>query len=82
MQIPQQHTSNNQGFYQLNNNPTIDVPETQSFVNPVSDLFFVIENVTDEDILHEYHKCNICGAEPIWGIRFKCSSCEDVDLCE
>ena len=42
----------------------------------------MIENATDEDILHEYHKCNMCGAEPIWGIRFKCSKCEDVDLCE
>lgn len=46
------------------------------------DQFFVIENATDEDILHEYHKCNMCEAEPIWGIRFKCSLCEDVDLCE
>jgi mRNA (2'-O-methyladenosine-N6-)-methyltransferase len=44
--------------------------------------FYVIENATEEDILHEYHKCNMCGAEPIWGIRFKCGSCEDVDLCE
>jgi mRNA (2'-O-methyladenosine-N6-)-methyltransferase len=42
----------------------------------------VIDNATDEDILHEYHKCNMCGAEPIWGIRFKCAQCEDVDLCE
>ena len=46
------------------------------------DQFYVIENATDEDILHEYHTCNMCGAEPIWGIRFKCSRCEDVDLCE
>jgi len=34
--------------------------------------FFVIENSTDEDILHEYLKCNECQAEPIWGPRFKC----------
>ena len=46
------------------------------------DQFYVIENATEDDILHEYHQCNICGAEPIWGIRFKCSECEDVDLCE
>lgn len=42
----------------------------------------MIENATEEDILHEYHKCNTCDAEPIWGIRFKCRTCEDVDLCE
>jgi hypothetical protein len=24
----------------------------------------------------------MCHAEPIWGLRFKCSICEDVDLCE
>ena len=44
--------------------------------------FYLIENATEDDILHEYHKCNGCSAEPIWGIRFKCSTCEDVDLCE
>jgi formate dehydrogenase maturation protein FdhE len=44
--------------------------------------FYLIENATDEDIRHEYHKCNICGIEPIWGIRFKCTQCEDVDICE
>ena len=44
--------------------------------------FYLIEHATDEDILHEYHKCNNCGVEPIWGNRFKCATCEDVDLCE
>jgi len=44
--------------------------------------FFLLENSTDEDILHEYLKCNICHAEPIWGPRFKCQECEDMDVCE
>ena len=44
--------------------------------------FYIVENATDEDILHEYHQCNGCSAEPIWGLRFKCSSCDDCDLCE
>ena len=44
--------------------------------------FYIIENNTDEDILHEYHQCNSCSAEPIWGLRFKCSVCDDCDLCE
>ena len=44
--------------------------------------FYIVENATDEDILHEYHQCNVCNAEPIWGLRFKCTTCEDVDLCE
>jgi len=42
----------------------------------------MIENSTDEDILHEYLKCNICHAEPIWGPRFKCLTCPDMDVCE
>lgn len=46
------------------------------------DQFYVLENSTDEDILHEYLKCNICQAEPIWGPRFKCSTCPDMDVCE
>eukprot|EP00347_Sterkiella_histriomuscorum_P007522 403348598 len=48
--------------------------------NQYLERFYLIENATDEDILHEYHQCNICNAEPIWGLRFKCSSCEDCDL--
>ena len=44
--------------------------------------FFILENSNDEDILHEYLKCNECHAEPIWGPRFKCKCCEDVDICE
>jgi len=43
--------------------------------------FYVLDNQMDEDILHEYLKCNICKAEPIVGPRFKCRSCEDVDIC-
>lgn len=36
----------------------------------------------DEDILHEYLKCDICSCEPICGPRFKCRGQEDVDICE
>jgi len=46
------------------------------------ELFFEIENQVDEDVLHEYHKCDMCGVEPIWGVRFKCETCSDLDLCE
>ena len=44
--------------------------------------FFVLDNSTEEDILHEYIKCDICHVEPIWGPRFKCRTCEDMDVCE
>jgi hypothetical protein len=44
--------------------------------------FFTLENQMDEDILHEYLKCNVCKAEPIVGPRFKCTTCEDVDICQ
>lgn len=48
----------------------------------VEDQFYVVENATDEDILHEYHQCDSCHAEPIWGLRFCCTTCKEVDLCE
>lgn len=44
--------------------------------------YFLIENSTDEDILHEYMKCNVCQEEPIYGLRFKCMTCDDTDICE
>ena len=49
-------------------------------LNP--DDFFEMRNDIDEDVLHHYHKCNQCEAEPIWGIRFACQDCENYDLCE
>lgn len=32
--------------------------------------------------MHAGTFCNACGVAPICGIRFKCSMCEDYDLCE
>lgn len=32
--------------------------------------------------MHEYLKCNVCQAEPIYGPRFKCETCPDMDICE
>lgn len=44
--------------------------------------YFQLENNVEEEILHEYHRCNHCGCEPIWGTRFSCLSCDEYDLCE
>lgn len=44
--------------------------------------YFVLNNDIDEDVLHQYHRCNLCFIEPIWGTRFTCKTCEDFDLCE
>merc|ERR1712203_1057952 len=47
----------------------------------------VIEAATtppeDDDVdIHVGINCNRCGMDPIRGERFKCSVCEDFDLCE
>ena len=34
--------------------------------------FFKMENNVDEEVFHQYHKCNKCEIEPIWGTRFNC----------
>jgi len=44
--------------------------------------FFEMNNKVDEDVLHHYHSCKKCLAEPIWGTRFTCLDCENYDLCE
>ena len=44
--------------------------------------FFEMKNLVDEDVLHQYHSCNHCHCEPIWGTRFQCLNCENFDLCE
>lgn len=34
--------------------------------------------------MQEYHdgvRCNACGTEPLYGMRFKCGNCADYDLC-
>lgn len=36
----------------------------------------------DEDILHEYLKCDSCSCEPICGPRFKSKVDDDIDICE
>lgn len=62
----------------------VDICETcieKSSTFNLSD-YFEIENSIDEDILHEYLKCNICNIEPICGPRFKCLTCPDTDICE
>lgn len=44
--------------------------------------FFELKNNVNEDVLHHYYACNDCHAEPIWGNRFHCATCDNFDLCE
>ena len=44
--------------------------------------YFKLQNESQKDVLHHYHKCDRCGIEPIWGNRFQCLQCENVDYCE
>ena len=40
------------------------------------------KNNTKINTIHTGIKCNLCGKKPIIGIRYKCSKCEDFNLCE
>lgn len=44
--------------------------------------FFRIENKVTEAVLHKYYSCDGCGMSPIWGLRFSCKNCPNLDLCE
>lgn len=44
--------------------------------------YFKLENAHDEILFHDYYECNSCKFKPLWGIRFSCIQCGDLDLCE
>eukprot|EP01117_Protostelium_nocturnum_P008242 TRINITY_DN2941_c0_g1_i1.p1 TRINITY_DN2941_c0_g1~~TRINITY_DN2941_c0_g1_i1.p1 ORF type:complete len:733 (-),score=238.28 TRINITY_DN2941_c0_g1_i1:169-2367(-) len=44
--------------------------------------FFRLENSVNEMVFHEWFKCDCCDIEPLWGIRFHCEDCDDLDICE
>src|SRR5437016_3991799 len=35
----------------------------------------------DEETVHEDVFCDVCSMSPIRGVRFKCTTCKDFDLC-
>ncbi|XP_071961280.1 uncharacterized protein [Antedon mediterranea] len=50
-------------------------------------LFNLLFNIAEdqsrtEGIIHRGITCNTCSANPICGIRYKCSNCVDYDVCE
>ncbi|CAD8188350.1 unnamed protein product [Paramecium octaurelia] len=46
-----------------------------------NEMFF-LANKADEEVLHQYHQCNGCDQNPIWGARFECVTCDNHDFCE
>lgn len=44
--------------------------------------YFRLENKSQQNVLHHFHKCDRCGVEPIWATRFQCLRCENIDYCE
>jgi mRNA (2'-O-methyladenosine-N6-)-methyltransferase len=44
--------------------------------------FFEIKNEVADVVLHQYYSCNSCNMNPIWGLRFSCQDCPNIDLCE
>jgi len=35
-----------------------------------------------KQMVHKHVECDVCGAHPIVGIRYKCTKCRNYDLCE
>lgn len=58
----------------------VDAKEGQHLLNL---LFNIAEDqARKEGYVHRGITCNSCQASPICGIRYKCSSCVDYDVCE
>lgn len=50
--------------------------------HPAESEFFRVVNLRGKEQLHSYRECDGCHMNPIRGLRFSCSGCEDYDLCE
>jgi len=35
----------------------------------------------EENVIHQYYRCDVCSVEPIIGVRYHCLDCPDYDLC-
>ena len=46
------------------------------------DEYFEIDNTVPDMVFHEYFECDSCHTKPIWGLRFHCLECPNLDLCE
>lgn len=65
-------------------NAVIDDPEIKLEGQHLLNLLFNIaeDQARREGYIHRGVTCNSCQASPICGIRYKCSSCVDYDVCE
>ena len=65
-------------------NAVIDDPEIKLEGQHLLNLLFNIaeDQARREGYIHRGITCNSCQASPICGIRYKCSSCVDYDVCE
>ncbi len=43
---------------------------------------FPITPLPQEQVIHTNVTCDCCGATRFWGIRYKCLTCPNYDLCE
>ena len=53
-------------------------------VNPKKEEKLTVKKEDDKKkkVIHKEYICDGCDAEPIVGIRYKCTVCEDFDFCE
>lgn len=72
------------GTSEAEGNAVIDDPEIKLEGQHLLNLLFNIaeDQARREGYIHRGITCNSCQASPICGIRYKCSSCVDYDVCE
>lgn len=66
--------------------PTTPTETTQSPSEDVQTLLTLLYKIGEaqsrrENTLHRGISCNICNANPLNGVRFKCLNCVDYDVC-
>ena len=44
--------------------------------------YYLSQRTKEDYIVHQGITCHVCGTSPIRGVRYQCTTCDNLNLCE